>query len=174
MILEDAHKKNAARYINERRFREWMNTAGTNFPSDQTTASGQHRLGYVRDFSPFGHTDAGGKRRLGTAGSTFPLGHTNAYGRRIYRWKDLRKLREENLVRYLYKSLYNTKGRVAPAFRVLLCLGAAVPQSVVPLMRHPAEAFPFLATTVSMLSSVLDLSSLKIDLPLSTLANRYP
>ena len=121
-------KENAARHINGRRLKQRLGAAGTTLP--------------------LGHTTANGKRRLGTAGSTFPLGHTNAYGRRIYRWKDLRKLREENLVRYLYKSLYNTKGRVAPAFRVLLCLGAAVPQSVVPLTRHPAVAFPLVTTVI--------------------------
>ena len=61
---------------------EWLGAAGTSLPLGHTTTNDKHRLGYVRDF--------------------FPFGHTNAYGRRIYRWQDLRKLREENLVRYMF------------------------------------------------------------------------
>lgn len=81
-FLKMLTKENAARYINERRFQEWLGAAGTSLPLGHTTTNDKHRLGYVRDF--------------------FPFGHTNAYGRRIYRWQDLRKLREENLVRYMF------------------------------------------------------------------------
>ncbi|MBR4877107.1 MAG: toprim domain-containing protein, partial [Rhodocyclaceae bacterium] len=58
-------EKNAARYIDEQRFMDWLKS------SDDC----ERRLGYIRD--------------------SFPFGHTNAHGRTIYRKKDLRKFQEE-------------------------------------------------------------------------------